>query len=190
MLDEQARRRRRGAAVPLVALIAVLVLATTGCGKSEDQKANEAYADSVCTAIGNWQTQVKGLVTDLSSSSLSKASLQTTMTQVESATSTLVTQLKAVPPPNTSDGQAAKQQIDQLSNEVTTTVDSAKSAVAQIPSGASATTIASTLAPLAPQVKSLASTADSTVKSVEDAGGSLSSAFKSTDSCKSLSSSG
>ena len=189
MLDEPARRRRRRAAAPLVVLVGALALVAAGCGKSADQKANEAYANSVCGAIGDWETQVKGIVTDLSSSSLSKASLQTKMTQVQSATKTLVTQIKAVPPPNTSDGQAAKKQVDQLSTEVTTTVNSAKSAVAQIPSDASAATIASTLAPLAPQVKSLASTAESTVKTVEDAGGSLSDAFKSSDACKNLGSS-
>jgi len=188
MLDAPTGRRRRAVA-PLLVLAGALVLVAAGCGKSADQKANEAYANSVCTAIGDWKTQVKSIVTDLSSGSLSKASLQSKMTQVESATTSLVTQIKAVPPPNTSEGTAAKQQIDQLSTEVTTTVSSAKSAVAQIPSGASATTIAATLAPLAPQVKSLASTADSTVKTVEDAGGSLSDAFKSTDSCKSLTSS-
>jgi len=190
MFERQARRRTRRGVAALPALVAVLVLVVAGCGKSADQKANEAYANSVCTAIGDWETQVKSIVTDLSSSSLSKASLQSKMTQVESATKTLVTQIKAVPPPNTSEGQAAKQQIDQFSTEVTTTVSSVKSAVAQIPSGASATTIASTLAPLAPQVKSLASTAESTVKTVENAGGSLSDAFKSTDSCKSVTGNG
>jgi paraquat-inducible protein B len=165
-------------------------LVASGCGKSSDQKANEAYANSVCGAVGDWETQVKSIATNLSSGSLSKASLQTTMTQVETATKTLATQIKAVPPPNTSDGKAAKQQLDQFSTEVTTTVNSAKSAVAQIPSDASAATIASTLAPLAPQVKSLATTAESTVKAVEDAGGSLSDAFKRSDSCKSLTGSG
>ena len=194
MVEQQARRRTRRGVAALPALVAVLVLVVAGCGKSADQKANEAYANSVCTAIGDWETQVKSVVTDLSSSSssgsLSKASLQSKMTQVESATRTLVTQIKAVPPPNTSEGTAAKQQIDQLSTEVTTTVNSVKSAVTQIPSGASAATIASTLVPLAPQVKSLASTAESTVKTVENAGGSLSDAFKSTDSCKSLTGNG
>ena len=191
MADEPAGRRRHLAVVAPLALAGIVALVAAGCGgKSADQKANEAYASSVCSAIGSWETQVKGIATDLSSGSLSKATLQTKMAQVESATKSLVTQIKAVPPPNTSDGKAAKQQLDQLSTEVTATVNSAKSAVAQIPSNASAATIASTLAPLAPQVKSLASTADSTVKAVENAGGSLSSAFKSTDSCKSLTSSG
>ena len=190
VVESAGRRRLRGVAL-LAALVGALALVAAGCGgKSSDQKANEAYANSVCSAIGDWETQVKGVVTDLSSGSLSKATLQSKLTQVESATKTLVTQMKAVPPPNTSEGTAAKQQLDQLTTEVTTTVNSVKSAVAQIPSGASATTIAATLAPLAPQVKSLASTADSTVKTVEDAGGSLSDAFKSTDSCKSLTGNG
>jgi hypothetical protein len=190
MFVEQARRRRRGAAVALVAVLGVVVLVAAGCGKSADQKANEAYANSVCTAIGNWETQVKSAVTSLTASSLSKEGLQSKLTQIQSATTTLKTQIKAVPPPNTSDGNAAKQQINKLSTELATTLSSVKSTVAQIPSDASAVTIGSALAPLAPQVTSLASTADSTVKAVENAGGSLSDAFKSTDSCKSLTSSG
>jgi hypothetical protein len=39
---------------------------------------------------------------------------------------------------------------------------------------------------LAPQVQSLANETKSAITSLKDAGGSLSSAFKSTDSCKSL----
>jgi hypothetical protein len=183
---EPAARRSRGGVAPLLALVGALAMVAAGCGgKSAEQKPNDAYANSVCGAIATWETQVKGIATNLSGG-LSKDSLQTKMTQVESATKTLVTQIKAVPPPDTSDGQAAKQQIDQLSTDVTTTVSSAKSAVTQIPSDASAATIASTLVPLAPQVKSLASTAKSTVSAVEDAGSSLSSAFKNSDSCKSL----
>jgi len=190
MVDEPTgRRTRRRAAAPLLALVGALALVAAGCGgKSSDEKANDAYANSVCGAIASWETQVKSIASDLKGG-ISQASLQSALTQAESATKTLATQVKAVPPPDTSDGTAAKQQVDQLSTDVTTTVNSAKSAVAQIPSDASAATIASTLAPLVPQVKSLASTAESTVNAVQDAGGSLSDAFKSSDSCKSLGSS-
>ena len=190
MFDDHAGRRRRGAAVALVAVLGVLVLVAAGCGKSADQKANEAYADSVCTAIGSWEKQVKSVASNIRAGSLSKGGLQSTVSQIQSATASLRTQIKAVPAPNTSDGDAAKQQINKLSTELATTLSSVKSTVAQIPSNASTVTIASALAPLAPQVTSLASTADSTVKAVESAGGSLSDAFKSTDSCKSLTSSG
>ena len=113
--------------------------------------------------------------------------VQTKVTQVGAATKTLATQIKAVPAPNTSDGQAAKQQLDQLSTDVTTTISSAKTAVAQIPSGASAGQITLALIPLKPQVQTLLTSAQSAISSLQGRSGSLGSAFKSTASCQSLS---
>ena len=179
----------RAAAASLLALLAVLALVAAGCGGSSDKKANEAYANSVCTAVAAWEQQVKTIATTFTSP-ITKASLQAKIAQVNAATKTLATQIEAVPPPNTSDGQAAKKQIDQLSTEVASTVNSAKSAVAQIPAEASATTVAAALAPLAPQVQKLASTAQSTMKSLQTAGGSLADAFKSTKSCENLGTNG
>ena len=92
-----------------------------------------------------------------------------------------------MPAPNTSDGQAAKQQLEQFSTDVTTTISSAKTAVAQIPSGASAGQIAVTLIPLKPQVQTLLTSAQSAISSLQGRSGSLGSAFKSTASCQSLS---
>jgi hypothetical protein len=177
---------RSVATAPIPALLAVMVLVAAGCGGSSDTKANEAYANSVCSAIGSWTQQIKSIATDLSGG-ISKASLQSKVTQAESATKAFATQIKAVPPPNTSDGQAAKQQVSQLSTQVTSAVDSAKSAVASIPASASATAVAAALAPLVPQIQGLVSSAQGTVKSLQTAKGSLSSAFKSTSSCKNLS---
>ena len=188
-VDRIGRKRladSRRAAVPMLALLAVLALVASGCGgSSSDTKANEAYANSVCSAVGTWEQQIKSIATDFSGG-ISKSSLQSKIAQADTATKTLATQIKAVPPPNTSDGQAAKQQVDQLSTQLTSTVDSAKSAVASIPANASAVTVATALVPLAPQVKGLVTTAQATVKSLQTAKGSLASAFKSTDSCKSL----
>ena len=165
---------------------ALLSLVAAGCGgKSPDTKANEAYADSVCTAIGTWEQQIKSLATGFSGS-ISKASLQAKVTQAESATETLVNQIKAVPPPNTSQGQAAKQQLDQLSSDITNGVNAAKTSLGQIKGNASVAAISAALATLAPQVQSFASETKSAISTQKSAGGSLSKAFKSTDSCKSL----
>jgi hypothetical protein len=90
------------------------------------------------------------------------------------------------PPPASSQGQAAKQQLDQLLADVTTTVRTAKNAVAQIQRNASAADISLAVVALAAQVKSLASETKSAVSTLKGAGGSLASAFKSADSCKSL----
>jgi hypothetical protein len=160
-------------------------LVAAGCGGDSDKKANEHYADSVCSAVGTWEQQVKSIVSTFSGIP-SKAALQAKITQVQTATKTLVTEIKAVPPPDTSDGQAAKQQLDQLSADVTTTIDSAQTAVAQIPSSASAAQVALALAPLVPQVQGLVTSGQSALSSLQTAGGSLGDAFKNTDSCKSL----
>lgn len=175
---------------PLIAfwvlVVAVLALLAAGCGKSSDTKANEAYADNVCSAVGTWKQQIQSIGTSLSSGGFTKDSIQAALTQAESATETMVTQMKAVSPPNTSEGKAAKQQLDQLATDVKSTVDAAKSAGAQLQADASASSIATAAAALAPQVKNLASEAKSAFDTLKSAGGSLGSAFKNTDSCKNL----
>jgi hypothetical protein len=189
-MDEQAPRRGRRSAAPLLALVGALVLVAAACGgKSADQKANEAYANSVCTAIADWKTQVKSIATDLSAG-ISQATFQSKVKQVGSATKSMATQIQAIPAPNTSQGQETKQQLDQLSTELKTTAATAQTAAAAVQANASGGTIAAAVLALAPQVKSLATTAQSTISALQSSKGSLSSAFKSTDSCKSLSSSG
>jgi hypothetical protein len=190
VLDGKARRRNRRAgrcatAAPLLALVAVLALLAAGCGGSSDTKANEAYANSVCSAIGSWTQQIKDIATSFSGG-VSQASLQAKVTQAQEATKTLVTQIKAVPAPNSSQGQAANQQLDQLTTDINNTIDAAQTAITQIQANPSAATTRAIVATLAPQVQSLASETNSAISSLKGAGGSLASAFKSTDSCKSL----
>jgi hypothetical protein len=168
-----------------LALLAVLAAVAAGCGGSSDTKANEAYANSVCTAIGNWEQEIKSIATSFSGG-VSQSSLQTSITQAEAATKTLVTQIKAVPPPDTSQGQAAKQQLDQLTTDINATVNAANTALTEVQANPSAAAVSATVATLAPQVQSLASETNSAISSLKGAGGSLASAFKSTDSCKSL----
>jgi hypothetical protein len=189
MRDLQVRRRRRlgrwVTAAPILALLAGLSLVAAGCGGSSDTKANEAYANSVCSAIGSWEQQIKTIATSFSGG-VSQAALQTSITQAGTATKTLLMQIKAVPPPDTSQGQAAKQQLDQLTTDINNTVDAASTALTELQANPSAAAVSATVATLAPQVQSLASETNSAISSLKDAGGSLASAFKSTDSCKSL----
>jgi hypothetical protein len=175
-----------GRARYLLTLAAALALLAAGCGGGRsDEKANEAYANSVCTAIGSWAKEVKSIATN-ASGGISKASLDAKLAQFETATKNLVSQIKAIPPPNTSQGQAAKKQIDQLASQVETTTSAVKSTAAQIPANATAKQAVSALATLAPQLETLVSSAKSTVNGVESAGGSLASAFESSRACKNL----
>lgn len=189
-IDRTGRRspaRGVATAVPMLALVAVLALVAAGCGgSSADTKANDAYASGVCSAIGTWVQQIKSVTSNGLTGGASKASLQSSIGQAQTATKTLAKQLKAVPRPNTSDGQTAKTQVDQFSSQAASTVSAAQSAVASIPANASTADVAAALVPLAPQVKGLATSAQTTVKSLQSAKGSLSSSFKSADSCQSL----
>jgi hypothetical protein len=165
---------------------AVLALVAAGCGgSSSDKKASETYANSVCSAVGDWEQQIKKIATDFSGG-ISKASLQKKVDQAQAATKTLVSEIKAVPPPDTDEGKAAKQQIAQVSDDATSTIDAAKSAVGQIQGDASPQAIAAAVAGLLPQVQSLVSEAKSTISALQSAKGSLASAFKSAEACKSL----
>ena len=190
MLDGQARRRSRCArtwvtASPILALLAVFALMAAGCGGSSETKSNEAYANGVCTAIGSWEQQIKTIASDFSGG-VSQASLQAKITQAGAATKTLVAQIRAVPPPDSAQGQAAKQQLDQLTTDINNTIDAANTAITELQANPSAAGISAVVATLAPQVQSLASETESAISTLKSAGGSLASAFKSTDSCKSL----
>ena len=186
MIDKSAGRVKRRAAAPLLALVGALTLAAAGCGgSSSDAKANEAYANSVCTAVSGWEQQIKTIATTFTGKP-SKETLDAKVTQAEAATKTLASDIKAIPLPDTSEAQAAKQQLDQLSTDATATVDAAKSAVAQIKADPSAGDISLAVVALAPQVKNLVSEAKSAITSLKDAKGSLSKAFKNADACKNL----
>ena len=97
-----------------------------------------------------------------------------------------MTQIKAVPPPDSSEGKAAKQQLDQLSSDIQTAIDAGKSALDGLSSNPSVGEIAAAAAALAPQVQSLADETKTAVNTLKDAGGSLADAFKNTESCQNL----
>jgi hypothetical protein len=188
MSHAEAQPRRAGrwvSAAPIIGLLAIVVLAGAGCGGSSDKKANEEYANSVCTAIGTWEQQIKSIATTFSGG-VSAAALQSKVTQAQAATSTLMTQIKSVSAPDTSEGKAAKQQLDQLTTDINTATSSARTALAQLPPNPSVTVIAATVAVIAPQVQNLATQTKSAISALQDAGGSLSSAFKDADACQSL----
>src|SRR5689334_25111443 len=135
-----------------------LAVAAAGCGSgNSDKKANETYASGVCSAIGSWVTDVKSLASI--SGGVTKASLQKKLDQFQTATKSLVSDIKAVPAPDTSEGQNAKKQVNLFVTEVEQTGTAVKSAASKIPSNASLADIAPILAPLRPQLTSLASTA-------------------------------
>ena len=173
-------------AVTLSVLLSVLALVAAGCGGGNaDKKANEAYAKTVCTALGTWVTEVKSIAT-VPSGGINQASIDAALNQFQIDTKKMISQIKAAPPPDTSEGKAAKQQINQLATQVQTTSAAVKSAASNLPANASLSQIVSALSGLLPQFQTLTSSAQSTAKAIQSAGGSLADAFKGERACKQL----
>ena len=164
-------------------VLAVVVGLYAYHANSENRAANDAYANSVCTAIGSWEQQMKTIGT---SGGTSQAELESKSSQVETATKNLADQIKAIPVPGTSDGQAANQQLSQLSTDLTNSVDATKNGVASIKSNPSAATIGTVAVTLRTQYKALIDSAKSAVDSLGGNALPLSFAFQRNDACKNL----
>jgi len=80
----------------------------------------------------------------------------------------------------------ARQRPEELRGDLTQTVASTKTVVAALEDNASASTITVAVLALAPQVKGLATSAQTTISTLKDSKDALSSAFQNADSCQSL----
>lgn len=170
-----------------LALAAALVFAVVGCGGG--QSAAEKWADSVCTNVSTWQSQVKQATDDISAKLQSPGqgtlpAIKQDVHKAVDATSQLTNELKALGKPDTQSGAQAKQQIDGLSSQLDAAVKKARQALDNLPAGAGLRETANTLAPLAPDLKSLASSAKSTLSSIQATGSDMKDGFKKADSCK------
>jgi hypothetical protein len=150
---------------------------------NKNKAANDTYANSVCTAIASWEQQMKTIG---ASAGTSKADLQSKSSQVQTATETLVDQITAIPLPGSSDGQAASQQLDQLSTDLTNTVQATKNGIAAIKANPSASTMSTVAVTLRPQYKALIDSAKSAVHTIEGNALPLAFAFRRTAACKNL----
>jgi flagellar basal body-associated protein FliL len=170
-------------AVGVGVALAVLVGLFAYHANSENRAANDAYANSVCTAIGSWEQQMKTIG---ASGGTTQADLQSKSSQVETATQNLVDQIKAIPVPGTSDGQAAKQQLSQLSTDLTNSVQATKNGIATIKADTSAATISTVAVTLRTQYKALVDSAKSAADSLGGNALPLAFSFRRTDACKNL----
>ena len=178
-------RRLALVAVP----VACLALLAAGCGgKSEPETmSTDDWANSVCGDLVTWTTTIKSLATSLQSNP-TKAGLQDAVGEAQDATKTLSSDLKSLGKPDTDAGQQAKEDIDQLSDELTTDVDKIQSAVNDA-SGVSGTltaisTASATLVTMGQQVSATFGELQKL-----DAKGELEQAFSNSSSCKELTSS-
>ena len=125
-----------------IAAVAVLAVAgvAAGCGggDSESETSPTAeWADGFCSAVTDWTDELQSITQQFSdTSNLSEDGLQSAATDVQTATQTLVDNLKDLGAPETDSGQEVRSALDTLS----TTLETESSAIEDTANGVSGIT--------------------------------------------------
>jgi hypothetical protein len=169
-----------------VAVAATLSFLAAGCGSSAS--AEENWADSVCTSVGNWQDKIKKSADDIKSKLQSPsvgttAAIKDDVRSAVDATEGLVADLKGNGPPNTEGSTEAKQQLDTFATQLQTSATKTGEALDSLSGTTSLSELGAKLAPLAPQLEVLAASAKSTVNSLSATGTKLKEGFQDADAC-------
>jgi hypothetical protein len=170
-----------------VALAATLAFFAAGCGSSKS--AEEKWASSVCTSVGNWQDKVKKSANDIKAKLQAPsvgmtAAIKEDVSSAVDATKGLASDLNANGPPNTEGSTEAKQQLDAFATQLQSTATKTGEALNSLSGTTSLTELGSKLAPLAPQLEVLSAGAKSTLNSVSASGTKLKQGFQDADACK------
>ena len=167
------------------ALLAALAVAGCGGSSSSGTTATDTWASGVCTAITTWQNQLKSIETSVKSGSVTKASINSAVSQAQSATEQLGKSLKKLGKPDTQAGQQAKTDVQNLSDDLSKGVKTIEDAVSNASGAAgvlsAVSTAAGTLSTMVTQV-----TTTMTDLQQLDATGELEKAFKNSAACKPL----
>jgi hypothetical protein len=182
---------RGGMSLVLSVLALAVGLAAVAAGCGGGKSAEEKWADSVCTDLGNWKSQVTQATNDIAEKVRSPEqgtlpAMKADVQKLVDASQQLAQNLNSLAAPKTQSGAQAKQQLETFSSDLQTTTNKAKQTLATVPENAGLVETAKQLAPLAPDLQSLAAGAKSTVQSIEASSSDLKQGFDQADSCKQL----
>ncbi|HTZ04481.1 MAG TPA: hypothetical protein VMB53_01870 [Gaiellaceae bacterium] len=173
----------RVSVIAAVAVVAV-ALASAGCGgKKNETTSTQDWANGVCTAFTTWKNSLTDLQKTVKTGGLTQDSLNSAVNDAQDATTTLAKDLKKLGKPDTQAGQQAKDDVQQLSDELSsgskTISDAMSNAKGATGFLTAVSTITSTLASMVTEVQT-------TVTNVQklDPKGELEQAFKSAPACK------
>jgi hypothetical protein len=166
--------------------LTVLALAFTlaGCGgNGDDSSASDDYANSVCGQLSMWVADQQDTLKSLRDAGLSitKEDVQAAVGDVRDSTEVLVSDLRGLDPPETDEGQKAKNELDSLGTTLTEQVEAVQQALdANTGVVALASTVTTALSTAATDVMS-------TLDELENLdSGELKDAFQNSDDCTTL----
>jgi hypothetical protein len=186
MVEYNIPSRRRALSLAAVAIAGILALIATACGENKAEKEAGRYADSLCTSISGWETQIGTIATSLGSGtpkSIAKAKLD----QAATVTVSLVNQIHELEVPDVDGADEAKQNVDQFVADSNSAVAAVKAGATQIASyGTGSANVATVAVPLGLQLANLAKEGKAMVSSLEKIKGPFEDAVKNSDACQEL----
>ena len=174
-----------------IASIAVAALVMRLTADDNAQPSTTEWADSVCTSLSTWRSSITSLA-DVGGGTLTPEALGDKLDEANSATRTLVTELKDLGAPDLEAGDQLKQEVDSAANELESSFDTLKQGAEDAAAATSPAAFLRGLAALAPQFQALLDTISTTVDDLqnanvgEDAKAELQQAFQSASSCQQL----
>jgi hypothetical protein len=155
--------------IALSTTVAALALVAAGCGGSDssDEDPTAAWASGFCSAVTGWTDELQTVTSQFSDpSNLSEDGLQSAAEDVQSATSELVDELRALGAPETESGEEVQSALDSLS----TTLDSEAANIDETVQGISGITgIPSAITAVTASLSAMGSAFSSTLQTIEDA---------------------
>jgi methyl-accepting chemotaxis protein len=108
-----------GKRLGLPGLVLAIVLVASGCGGGDEGSA-ESWANSVCSDLSEWITDVDEAATSLTNQQggFDEADIRAAIDQIRAATDELAGDLRQLGPPEVEAGQEAQEELDQLSTEL------------------------------------------------------------------------
>ena len=171
--------------IVLLSLIVALTLVAAGCGKSKKPETAAEWASSFCSSVTTWKDSINTAISPLKNGNISKDSVQTAFNDFKSSTDTFVSDVKGLGKPPTSAGDQAKSDIDQLSTQIDNQVKTIQDSVKGVSSVTSALAVVPTVTTSLTAMRGYVQSTVTNLQAIQP-NGELATAFKNSQSCKTL----
>jgi ABC-type transporter Mla subunit MlaD len=162
-----------------------LAVAAAGCGSSNNAAdETEAWADGMCSALIDWQSNVAAAGQKVTKGDLSKSTLQEAADGVADANKQLRDDLDSLGKPPTETVDKAKEDLEQLTDDLKTNVDKIREALSN-----SGNNVNAAITAVSGAVQAMSADLQNTATQLRELekDDTWSKAFKSSESCQKLS---
>jgi chromosome segregation ATPase len=176
-----------GKGIGALALVLALVLALGGCGGDDDGDGGasaESWAGSVCADLSEWITDIDASVKSVTDEGLgiNRETLRDAVDEAKAATDNVRNDLDQLEAPDTEAGEQAKEELDDLREELREQADAVERALDE--NGGPLEVAGTVAAALSTAINQLKQSFEN-LQDV-DPGGELEDAFRNSDDCDSL----